>query len=228
MRDHVVKSVTDATIDNLNKTYVAMTRPCIEMHIFCGTELDRKRHNDMKSLLTAFAQGSEMMSPITLSDGTADSWFEYGQPSTADEIAAFKRSQEKKDQGEPPLSLPITRYAVSDIPAQLRVRSENVSSAHIKAGVRLHSLMSRIGDRDDVERIIAQGLKHGTINREGNGLCSLASVNAHVREPIMDERCRVAAWFDPANKVYSERTITMASGLARDGIENRRPHRTPS
>ena len=225
MRDHVVKSVTDATIDNLNKTYVAMTRPCIEMHIFCGTELDRKRHNDMKSLLTAFAQGSGLMTPITLSDGSADSWFEYGQPSTADEIAAFKRSQEKKDQGEPPLSLPITRYAVSDIPAQLRVRSENVSSAHIKAGVRLHSLMSRIGDRDDVERIIAQGLKHGTINREGNDLCSLASVNAHVREPIMDERCRVSAWFDPANKVYSERTITMASSQARDGIENRRPDR---
>ena len=179
----------------------------------------------MKPLLTAFAQGSGLMHPITLTDGTADCWFEYGEPSTAVEIAAFKRSQENKDQKEVPLNLPIKQYAVSDIPAQLRVRSENVSSAHIKAGVRLHSLMSRIGDRDDVERIITQGLKHGTINREGTDLCSLASVNAHVLEPIMDEQCRVAAWFDPANKVYSERTITSASDEAEDGIENLRPDR---
>ena len=41
----------------------------------------------------------------------------------------------------------------------------------------------------------------------------------------MDPQCRVAVWFDPANKVYSERTITMASSQARDGIENRRPDR---
>ena len=225
MRDHVIKCVTDATIDNLNKTYVALTRPCIEMHIFCGTDTDRKRHNHMKPLLTDFARGAGLMRPITLADGTADSWFEYGEPSTAAEIAAFKRSQENKDQKEVPLNLPIKQYAVSDIPAQLRVRSENVSSAHIKAGVRLHSLMSRIGDRDDVERIIAQGVKHGTISSEGDDLCSLASVNAHVRVPIMDKQCRVAAWFDPANKVYSERTITTASSQALDGIENLRPDR---
>jgi ATP-dependent exoDNAse (exonuclease V) beta subunit len=41
----------------------------------------------------------------------------------------------------------------------------------------------------------------------------------------MDEQCRVAAWFDPANKVYSERTITSASDEAEDGIENLRPDR---
>lgn len=225
MRDHVNKSVTDATIDNLNKTYVAMTRPCIEMHIFCGTDTDRKRHNDMKPLLTAFGQGGGIMNPIALSDGTADCWFEYGEPSTADEIAAFKRSQVKKGQGEAPLSVPIKQYTASDIPAQLRVRSENVSSSHIKAGVRLHSLMSRIGDRDDVERVIAQGLKHGTINSAGEDLCSVDSVNVHVRIPIMDNRYRVFAWFDPANKVYSERTITMATDKAEGGIENLRPDR---
>jgi len=37
----------------------------------------------------------------------------------------------------------------------------------------------------------------------------------------------VAAWFDPANKVYSERTITSASDNLwdEDGIENLRPDR---
>ena len=41
----------------------------------------------------------------------------------------------------------------------------------------------------------------------------------------MDPLCRVAVWFDPANKVYSERTITTASKKAKDGIENLRPDR---
>jgi ATP-dependent exoDNAse (exonuclease V) beta subunit len=225
MRDFVNKCVSDATIDNLNKTYVAMTRPCIEMHIFCGTDADRKHHNHLKPLLSGFAQSAGTMRAITLPDGTADSWFEYGQPSSAAEIAAFKRAQEERDQEEAPLSIPITGYTVSDIPAELRVRSENVSSSHIDAGIRLHSLLSRIGDRDDVERVIAQGLKQGTINNDENDLCGLASVNAHMRDPIMDERCRVAAWFDPANKVYSERTITTANPKAKDGIENLRPDR---
>ena len=225
MRDFVNKCVSDATIDNLNKTYVAMTRPCIEMHIFCGTDADRKHHNHLKPLLTGFAQSAGTMRAITLPDGTADSWFEYGRPSSAAEIAAFKRAQEERDQEEAPLSIPITGYTVSDIPAELRVRSENVSSSHIDAGIRLHSLLSRIGDRSDVERVIAQGLKQGTINNDENDLCGLASVNAHMRDPIMDERCRVAAWFDPANKVYSERTITTANPKAKDGIENLRPDR---
>ena len=43
----------------------------------------------------------------------------------------------------------------------------------------------------------------------------------------MDPSNPVAAWFDPANKVYRERTITAASDSLwdDDGIENLRPDR---
>ena len=225
LRDFVAKRITDATIDNLNKTYVAMTRPCIEMHIFCGTDRDRGSHNDLKPLLNDFASTIEKMRPVELAGNTVNNWYEYGTPSTSGEIAAYKQSQNKKDQRTAPVDVPITRYNVSDIPPELRVRVENASSSHIKAGIRLHSLMSRIGNRDDLERVIAQGIKRGTITRNEDDLCSMDSVKAHVLNPIMDERCRVAAWFDPSNKVYSERTITTASSEAEDGIENLRPDR---
>ena len=221
----MAKRITDATIDNLNKTYVAMTRPCIEMHIFCGTDRDRGSHNDLKPLLNDFASTIEKMRPVELAGNTVNNWYEYGTPSTSGEIAAYKQSQNKKDQRTAPVDVPITRYNVSDIPPELRVRVENASSSHIKAGIRLHSLMSRIGNRDDLERVIAQGIKRGTITRNEDDLCSMDSVKAHVLNPIMDERCRVAAWFDPSNKVYSERTITTASSEAEDGIENLRPDR---
>ena len=230
LRDFAIKHVTDATIDNLNKTYVAMTRPCIEMHIFAGTDRDRKYHNDLKQLLTGFASTHPIidggpMAPVELPDGTTGGWYEYGTPSSAAEIADFKKRQHDDEDEEPPLEVPIRRYTVSDIPTELRVRSENVSSSHIDAGLRLHSLMSRIADRNDVDAVINFGIKHGIITNDDDDPCSLANVNEHVRGPIMDPQCRVAVWFDPANKVYSERTITTASKKAKDGIENLRPDR---
>ena len=230
LRDFVNKHVTDATIDNLNKTYVAMTRPCIEMHLFAGTDNDRRYHNDLKPLLTGFANSHPIidgtpMTPVELPDGTTGSWFEYGTPSSAADIADFKKRQHDEEEEEPPLEMPIKRYTVSDIPTELRVRSENVSSSHIDAGLRLHSLMSRIVDRNDVESVIAYGIKHSIISNDEDDPCGLANIKAHVCAPIMDGQCRVATWFDPANKVYSERTITTASQKAEDGIENLRPDR---
>ena len=225
LRDFVDKRITDATIDNLNKTYVAMTRPCIEMHIFCGTNRDRNNHNDLKPLLTDFATTCERMRPVEMDGDPVNEWFEYGHRSTAAEIIAFKQSQDKKDQSLAVADVPITQYVVSEIPPELRVRVENASSSHIKAGIRLHSLMSRIGDRNDVERVIQQGIKSGTITGDEDDLCSIDSVKTHVLHPIIDEQCRVAAWFDPSNKIYSERTITTASDDMPDGIENLRPDR---
>ena len=226
MQEFVNKRVTDATIDNLNKTYVAMTRPCIEMHIFAGTDRDRNNHNDLKPLLTQFAASTGEMRPVTQADGNnVEGWFEYGEPSSAATIAAYKLSQNKKDSNPAPQEVPITRYNVSAMPAELSVRTENMSSSVKRVGIRLHSLLSRITDRNDVDRIIAQAIKHGSIDSDGDGLCSLASINAHVRTPIMDPQCRVSAWFDPANKVYNERTITTADAEADDGIDNLRPDR---
>ena len=122
----------------------------------------------------------------------------------------------------------IAGYTVNDIPMQLRVRVEHASSSSIDAGLRLHSLMSRINDRNDVDRVIDNALKHGVITTgDPDDPCGVDSVNAHVRRPILDQGTRVAAWFDPANTVYSERTITTASDSlwAEDGIENVRPDR---
>ena len=87
--------------------------------------------------------------------------------------------------------------------------------------------MSRIHDRNDVELAIEQGIKHGIITDDAGDTCGKDSIDAHVRRSIMVGDCRVAAWFDPANVVYSERTITSASDSLwdGDGIKNLRPDR---
>ena len=221
----VNKQVDDVLIDNLNKTYVAMTRPRTELHIFAGGG-----SNTIAPLLTEFADSSGVMAPCDAVDG----WYEVGTPLTREQMEDLRqqRQQEQQEETHRDVSnVPISGYTVNPIPVQLRVRVEHASSASIDAGLRLHSLMSRIHDRNDVDRVIDDALKHGVITTgDPDDPCGIDSVNAHVRGPIMDPATRIAAWFDPANKVYSERTITTASDSlwAEDGIENLRPDRIVS
>ena len=217
----VNKQVDDVLIDNMNKTYVAMTRPRTELHIFTmGSS------NTIAPLLTAFARESGVMTPVVGAEG----WYEKGALSTLDDINALRKKKALQSAGnEPPKPerVDIDAYTVNAIPLQLRVRVEHASSSSIDAGLRLHGLLSRIHDCNDVDRVIDDGIKHGVITDDPDDPCSIDSVNAHVRDVIKDEHTRVAAWFDPANKVYSERTITTAGDSLWDegGIQNVRPDR---
>jgi len=219
----VSKVQDDVLIDNLNKTYVVMTRPRTEMHIF-----SQGSSHTVAPLLREFAVSN--MAPMVGASG----WFETGIMSTRQEMQALREKKEAKKLAKErtlkevePEQLAMTQYVACSIPSDLRVRVEHASSSRIKAGIRLHSLFSGINDRYDVERVISQGIKHGAITSDPNDPCGIDNVKAHVVAPIMEEGSRVAAWFDPANRVYSERTITSASTSLWDegGIENLRPDR---
>ena len=204
-------------IDNLNKTYVAMTRPRTELHLFA----DEGRNNDLKPLLQDFINSTDLMSPVAGSGGQIADWYEYGEVSTR-ELIDSKRDEKPSTTHQ----LPLDQYAVNGIPPEIRVRVDHGSSSHIKAGLRFHSVLSRVRDSRDLDRVIAQAVKHGVISTDPDDACNVERVEAHVRQPIMDPACRVSQWFDPANTIYSERTITTAStSLWDDGIENLRPDR---
>ena len=219
----VGKQLNDVLIDNLNKTYVAMTRPRTELHIFAEAKA-----GNVGGLLKDFAVKGGLMTPVIGAEG----WYETGTFSTREDFAALEeRKRESSPSGNeddnPVVRGEITGYTVNDIPMNLQVRMDQFSTPAIKAGLRLHGLLSRIHDRADVERAIDQGIKHGIITDDAGDACGTDSIDAHVRRPIMDGQCRVAAWFDPANVVYSERTITLASDSLwdDDGIQNLRPDR---
>ena len=217
-REFVAEQWSAVIIDNLNKTYVAMTRPRTELHMFA----DGGRDNDLKPLLQNFIDSTGIMMPMTGRDDEPLEWYEYGEVSSR-ELIDSKRTEEHSNV----VREPLIHYEVNSIPLSVKVRVEHASSAHIDAGIRLHSLMSRIHDRNDVEWAIAQGLKHGLITHQADDPCGIDNVNAHVRGPILDATTSVSDWFDPANTVYSERTITSASDSLwdEDGIENLRPDR---
>ena len=216
-KEFVEDQQSAVVIDNLNKTYVAMTRPRTELHLF----VDEGRSNDLKPLLQDFITSTDVMSPVDGPGGPIADWYEYGEVSTREQIDS-KRDEVPSTTRQ----VPLDRYAVNGIPPEIRVRVDHGSSAHIKAGLRFHSVLSRIRDSRDLDRVIAQAVKHGVISTDPNDACNVESVEAHVRQPIMDPDCRVSRWFDPDNTIYSERTITTASAsLWDEGIENLRPDR---
>ena len=218
--DFVADHYSEVLIDNLNKTYVAMTRPRSELHAFCRVTTETKNSNSktikLTSLLTRFAQ--EQMTPILDGAGEKTGWYEQGTISTREEIDS-KRSEEEKTT----IKKTFDSYTVNDIPLELRVRVDHASSSSIDAGLRLHSLLSRIGDCNDVDRVISQGIKHGVISNNAGDPCSIDSVMRHVVAPIKAADSRVAAWFDPANRIYSERTITSPAEEEKEQKEQKKP-----
>lgn len=218
-RDFVEEQLTAVVLDNLNKTYVAMTRPRTELHMFT----EAGKYNDLSPLLEAFIEAHDVVTPIIGADGEPTGWYEYGEISSREEIDA-----KRKEEPVTALQVTMSQYPVNDIPLQVKVLLEHASSASIDAGIRLHSVMSRIHDRNDVDRAIDQAVKHGTITQDPADPCSLDNINTHVRRPIMTDGTRVAAWFDPQNIIYSERTVTTAvppTSRNEEGIENLRPDR---
>ena len=219
----VNKQVDDVLIDNLNKTYVAMTRPRSELHIFA-----KGADGTVSSMLADYASQSDIMTPVVGATG----WYELGTPPTVQEFKALEQLKARKkaasnNRKRQVQRLDIVGYTVNDLPLDLEVRVDDLYNTRRKAGKRLHGLLSSIGDSGDVQRVIAQGVKNGVITEEPGDLCNLDNVNRLVVDLIMDPDGPVAAWFDPANTVYSERTITSASDSIWDasGIKNVRPDR---
>lgn len=216
-RAFVGKQVTDVLIDNLNKTYVAMTRPRTELHIFA-----EEKSGGVGALLRDFAVTGGLMAPVI---GT-EKWFETGTFSTRadfDALEAKKRENAASDDSSAASRQEISQYIANDIPLDLNVRLAHLTTPAVNAGLRLHSLLSRIHDCRDVERVIRQGIKHGLITDDDADPCCKDSVLRHVSRPITDPSHRVAAWFAPANVVYSERTITSPS--RENTVQNLRPDR---
>ena len=222
----VGKQVTDVLIDNLNKTYVAMTRPRTELHIFAG---GKSPAGTVGALLSEFVANGGLLTPVL----GKDKWYETGTFSTRpdfEDLERRKRELEANRQDDRPevIRMEISQYIANAIPVDLQVRMENLFTPARKAGLRLHSLLSRIHDRNDVERVIEQGIKHGLVTDDADDPCSRDSIERHVRRPITEAGYRAAAWFDPANVVYSERTITAAAfdeNGVQVGIQNQRPDR---
>lgn len=229
-------------VDNLNKLYVALTRPKEELHVF--TFIKEKQFSnigdtvepasDAASLLinfvtaavgnddfqmTAAEQLLEINGTATQSEaGTHNDDVPSGKLRVISYEAGEPRPGESFDNVEPNR---VPDYYVSPVRLPVSITVEGSNASFQREGLRMHELLSMVKSVDDLDYIHRYGEANGYFT--GNRYWTserLKSMFATIRtqEPF-------SQWFDAANVVYNERNISFPYGDEGHEPVHRRPDR---
>ena len=200
LKQYVDKFDNDVLVDNMDKTYVAFTRPKKEMHIFAFA--DREIGQMMQSIFTS----DDRNVCLTQVDANTFQWGEPCQP-----VAGTGGSDQ-----EGVKMVPMPPYRVASGVGRLHVRLPEDLTDKQNTGTRLHNLMSRIAYRRDVERAWGFCLNRGIIRADDNEW-PLERIRGIIDNMFADPR--TTAWFADDNKVYNERNLS--SGARTTGATKR-------
>ncbi len=192
LQEFVDKYEQDVMVDNVDKTYVAFTRPKQEMHLFIQTE------SEIGSLLAPILRNGEN-EPETKIRQLDENSFQWGEPRNVDDDKPKKETDEVVMIDMPP-------YKVASGAARISVRLPEDLTDKQNTGNRLHNLMSRIAYRRDVERAWGFCMNRGII-RADDREWPLERVRAVIDRMFDDPR--TADWFSDDNRVYNERNLTV-------------------
>lgn len=192
LQEVVNKYEQDVMVDNVDKTYVAFTRPKQEMHLF----------------VMAGSQIGELIAPILQAgaDNTGcgirqvdETTYQWGEPCDA----GSGKTQEKDDSTT---IIDMPHYRVATGAAHIGVRLPEDVTDKQNTGNRLHNLMSRIAYRRDVERAWTYCMNRGIIRTEDREWPP-----ERIRTVIdnMFDDPRTEQWFSDDNRVYNERNLTL-------------------
>lgn len=205
LHDYVDKFEQDVLVDNMDKTYVAFTRPKQELHMMVdgGSEIG--------SLIQPILDEGVDKPDIALTK-VDETTYQWGEPrdTTLDK---------PKDDTGTIVMLDMPPYQVASGAARLHVRLPKDLTDKQNTGNRLHNLMSRIAYRRDVERAWGFCLNRGIIRADDHDW-PLERIRAIIDRMFDDPR--TSDWFSDDNRVYNERNISL--GPAAQG-KTKRPDR---
>lgn len=235
-------------IDNLNKMYVAFTRPKQELHVFVeNIEIGKKRTPsnilDIKNTTSLICR----LVPSMLSD-TID-WqiieqslcctavhegvnaeeaenrtlpvvsYQYGEP--------VRPKENKSDKDEDFEIREMSSYDVSAKVMPVKVSMHRASGAIKDEGIRMHELFSQIDSVDDFSRALNYGINNELF--KNNRYWTVERFKQLLN--TLQEDIILASWFDFDNVVYNERNLSTpdkGNGHKSDGekiFEHNRPDR---
>lgn len=198
-RQFVNKQVTDSLIDNLNKTYVAFTRPKEELHIFtyhkAGKSAATKRYMQVGDLLHDFiaAQPDEC---LQRNDATILS-YTLGEPS------GRRGFPPEKDTAGTQETLP---YQVASALGNIQISIDEESGEQQNLSGNLLALLRRIHYADQTESALAYAEHRGMLAPDHNAIGGKAWLRTHVLDPIAAHPV-VHKWFDRRCKVFINRAV---------------------
>ena len=205
---------SDSIIDNLNKTYVAFTRPREELHIFAFTA-----NNTYGNLVLDKAQ--KMKKEIQGEEQPSDTGIiEFGMPRSIHK----REDEKKKKKTDSDVTInDMPSYYVSPAPTNLLVKLPHDITAAQDEGTRLHNLLSRINYSNDADKALMFGIKRGIIEEQGKW--NISNVKKLFNDLFTDPV--TSPWFSTDNTIYTERSLVdNASDTKRPDRVVRRPDGT--
>ena len=202
----------DLLIDNINKTYVAFTRPRKELHIFAlphrtqnGTENEKYgRH-----VGTLIADIIMQMKSDGLFQLVAENVYQMGEPMPA---AAAKA----EEQGE---KLPA--YAVTQ--ADINVDLPNDPSSMREIGKDLHAVLSRITHAGMLQQVLDQSVRRGIISTDKADCWNRENLSNMLTKKL--QQAPYSEWFAQDNTIYNERSLHLGEPkvktIVAEGVETR-------
>lgn len=211
-------------IDNLNKMYVAFTRPEDELHVFVIAEDTNNEtpkdiiKNSEKLLLnyiptlmlneTSFSSkeiglsySSDQYEENCTEVLTVKSFF-YGQETTIEENNAdYNKKSSKSDRNVKTAKMP--NYVVGSKSMPVYIRLNNTTAAK-NEGIKMHAIFSLISSCNDFDKALRHAQLNGLFNDNDywNQQRFINLIDTIKKDKIL------TTWFDDANSVMNERTIS--------------------
>ena len=231
-------------IDNLNKLYVALTRPKEELHIFTTIKekefknetLNVEELNNSAHLLLSFVSiwsrgkldftsGVDCL-PCDIDSEKFDS---SSQDENTNQLAVYNykfgtpttASGDDHTTGNDDNHRTMPGYFVSSIKMPVRVSLTDAGASMKEEGVRMHQLFSLINSHDDFDYVLSYGDTNGLFL--GNKYWSRKQLEKVFA--MIDDDEVLSSWFATGNTVYNERVISYPRSHDDDDHEHRRPDR---
>jgi len=215
-------------IDNLNKLYVALTRPEEELHIFAESISEKTKPNikdisTSNQLLQFFvpnlscpdskptskkisltANDSEVISDTCDENNKNNNGllfvesYQIGSPTTIKQRALINK---KKDDGAEKVFMPSYRVAKRTLP--VRISMHNNNAAFTGEGIRMHKILGQVNSIDDFDEAVTYGINYNLF--KGNNYWTIERYNKLV-EFIKNDKL-LSQCFEKENIVYNERNI---------------------
>ncbi len=222
-------------IDNLNKLYVAFTRPKEELHVF--SIIKRKEFDGNKEKIAEVNNSTHLLLKFLLSNKEKGVELFLGEESivcgtTSDEEPApqmqvfnFKLGKatvvDSSESDTEANHRIMPTYYMSHTKMPVRISIPGISGSIKGEGVRMHELLRLVNSAADFDFAIHYGAANGLF--DGNKYWTQQRVE-NVFKAVADDET-IMSWFAPENVVYNERNISYPRSQGSDDHEHRRPDR---
>lgn len=228
-------------IDNLNKLYVALTRPKEELHIFAPVHqatydtldsLSIDNVTDAASLILRFAKTNiNQGMNFNYLEQDIDCWEEVSSsqsPQNEDvesskmHVFSFCYGQQSITADHEPAessTMEMPDYYVNSRTMPVNVSLHSATGSIKTEGIRMHKLFSMVRSCEDFDYVKTHGVENGFF--ANNQFWTLNRFDSLIKTIADDDT--LMSWFAPDNTIYNERSIGLPSG--NDDIELHRPDR---